>query len=150
MPRLTPIYRFQLVRERSEPYTAPLRTADQVADLARTLLPDDAREHFVCLLLDARNRLTGAVTISVGSLTASLVHPREAFRAAIAAAASAVLFVHNHPSGDPTPSAEDNDLTRRLWEGGKLLGIRVLDHVILGDNTSRHYSFADENALPPG
>lgn len=149
MPRC-PIYRFELVRERSEPYTAPIRTADKVAELARTLLPDDAREHFWTLLLDARNQLVGAVPISVGSLTASLVHPRESFRAAIAAASSAVLFVHNHPSGDPEPSREDNDLTRRLWEAGKVLGIRVLDHVIVGDGTTRYYSFADENTLPPG
>ena len=148
MPRC-PIFRFALVRERTEPYTGPLRESRNVAELAREVIPDDAREHFWTLLLDTRNRLIGAVSISVGTLTASLVHPREAFRAAIASAASAVLFLHNHPSGDPAPSREDSELTRRLWEAGKVLGVRVLDHVIVGHGSPRYFSYADDGSLPP-
>jgi DNA repair protein RadC len=105
------------------------------------------KEVFYCLLLDTRNRYVREERISEGCLTSSLVHPREAFRAAVREAASAVIFAHNHPSGDPTPSREDGDLTRRLWEAGKILGIRVLDHVIVG--SSHHYSFADEGEFPP-
>ena len=80
-------------------------------------------------------------TQSAGSLAASLVHPREAFRPAIREAAAAVLFVHNHPSGDPTPSGEDRRITSRLRGAGELLGIPVLDHVVIG--RGRYFSFAD-------
>lgn len=119
----------------------------QVFDHFAPRLSGLRREVFYCLLLDTRNRYLREERVSEGSLTASLVHPREAFRAAVREAASAVVFAHNHPSGDPSPSREDADLTRRLWEAGKVLGIRVLDHVIVG--ASRHYSFADEGEFPP-
>lgn len=90
------------------------------------------QEHFACLLLDARNRVISKRTIFVGSLDASLVHPREVFREAIREAAAKVVLVHNHPSGDPTPSEEDIAITRQMVEAGKLVGIEVLDHVIIG------------------
>ena len=132
----------------SEPYPEAFRESVQVAKLVRDLVEPDEREHFGVFLLDTRNRIKGAHEISVGTLTASLVHPREDFRLAIYAGAAAVIFYHNHPSGDPAPSREDADLTRRLAEGGKLLGIRVLDHVIIGDgNGSNHYSFADSGEM---
>jgi DNA repair protein RadC len=83
--------------------------------------------------------------ISLGTLTASLVHPREVYRPALQDGAAAVAFVHNHPSGDPTPSPEDRALTKRLADAGALLGIRVLDHVIVG--RERFYSFVDEGLL---
>ncbi|HYC55469.1 MAG TPA: DNA repair protein RadC [Candidatus Binatia bacterium] len=105
------------------------------------LLTDEKRESFLCVLLDGKNRLMSKVCISQGSLGASLVHPREAFRPAIREAAAAVLFVHNHPSGDPTPSPEDRRITERLRRVGDLMGISVLDHVIVG--RGRYYSFAD-------
>ncbi|HYB99694.1 MAG TPA: DNA repair protein RadC [Candidatus Limnocylindrales bacterium] len=105
------------------------------------LLIDDKRESFYCVLLDGKNRLMGKVRISQGSLGASLVHPREAFRPAVREAAAAVLFVHNHPSGDPTPSVEDRRITDRLRRVGELMGISVLDHVIVG--RGKYYSFAD-------
>jgi DNA repair protein RadC len=105
------------------------------------------KEVFYCLLLDTKNRYLREERVSEGTLTASLVHPREAFRAAVRESASAVIFAHNHPSGDPSPSREDADLTRRLWEAGKILGIRVLDHVIVGD--AHHYSFSDSGEFPP-
>lgn len=89
------------------------------------------REVFAVLLLNARHELIKRVTISVGSLNASIVHPREVFRPAIIEAASAIILVHNHPSGDPEPSDEDLAITRKLREAGNLLGIGVLDHVIV-------------------
>ena len=91
------------------------------------------KEHFLALLLDTRNRLIRTATVSMGSLDSSVVHPREVFKEAIKASAASVIFVHNHPSGDPEPSHDDIELTRRLVEAGKLLGIVVLDHVIVGD-----------------
>jgi DNA repair protein RadC len=98
-------------------------------------------EEFLVLLLDAKHRKLREVRVSQGSLTAAIVHPREVFAPAIHEAAAAVILVHNHPSGDPSPSPEDLSLTRRLREAGTILGIEVLDHVIVGANA--YYSFAE-------
>lgn len=103
----------------------------EVAAYFRPLLQNHAREMFVAALLNGRHELIREVTVSVGCLTSSIVHPREVFRRAVREAAAAVLFVHNHPSGDPTPSDEDRRLTERLVEAGRILGIRVLDHVVV-------------------
>lgn len=103
-----------------------------------------AREMFFVVTLDQKNRIIDRHLISMGSLTASLVHPREVFRPAILDAAAAVAFIHNHPSGDTTPSAEDRKLTKRLVECANLLGIRVLDHVIVGDD---NFGFHDNGLL---
>lgn len=91
------------------------------------------KERFLCSLLDSRNRLVKETVISEGTLTSSPVHPREVFRYAIKEAAASVIFVHNHPSGDPDPSADDIAITKRLVKTGKIIGIHVLDHVIIGD-----------------
>jgi DNA repair protein RadC len=91
------------------------------------------KERFLCVLLDAKNRVFKEVVVSEGTLTSSLVHPREVFREAIREAAASVLFTHNHPSGDPTPSRDDIEITRRLVETGDIVGIKVLDHVIVAD-----------------
>lgn len=123
------------------------RESRQVLEHFEGRFRDLRKEEFWCLLLDTRNRCLREVRVSEGTLTASLVHPREAFHPAVRDSASAVIFAHNHPSGDPSPSREDAELTRRLWEAGKVLGIRVLDHVIVGGR--RHYSFADEGEFPP-
>ena len=109
---------------------------------------DEKRESFWALLLDTRHRLQNAVRISEGSLTMTLVHPREAFSPALRESAAAVLFVHNHPSGDPEPSKDDWALTVRLIECGEILGIRVLDHVVLGDHA--YVSLRDRGAFSEG
>lgn len=117
----------------------PLAPGDPVRDAAsvyahfRGRLPQLDREVFYVLLLDGRNRVRAEVRVSEGSLTAALVHPREVFAPAIRTAAAAIILVHNHPSGDPTPSAEDAALSARLRQVGELIGIRVLDHVVIGD-----------------
>lgn len=95
-------------------------------------LREKKQEHFIALYLNARNHLLRKVTIAIGTLSASLVHPREVFAPAVELRAASVVLIHNHPSGDPTPSPEDIALTRRLGEAGQLLGIEVLDHIILG------------------
>lgn len=107
------------------------------ADVSRLLmagLRDLDREHFYVVLLNTKHYVLGVDLISVGTLNGSLAHPREVFRAAIRRGAAALILVHNHPSGDPTPSPEDVQVTRRLVEAGRLMGIDVLDHVIIGDN----------------
>jgi len=107
-------------------------SVDAAAVLLRPHLIDKQKEHFVALLLDNRHRLIRMSPIAIGSLSATLVHPRELFKEAIAASAAAVIVAHNHPSGDPEPSDHDVTLTRRLIEAGALLGIEVLDHLIVG------------------
>ena len=103
-----------------------------VARAVRATIQDKAKEHFKLLLLNTRNRIIGIAPISVGTVSASLVHPREVFKAAIGHGASSVVLVHNHPSGNPEPSDDDIALTRRLADAGRLLGIEVLDHIIIG------------------
>ncbi|MFD0713966.1 DNA repair protein RadC [Paenibacillus sp. GCM10027626] len=107
------------------------------ADAAQLLMEEMRylkREHFVCLFLNTKNHIITQETLSVGTLNASLVHPREVFRAAIRCSCASIICAHNHPSGDPTPSPEDIALTRRLQEAGELVGISLLDHLVIGDN----------------
>lgn len=96
------------------------------------LIADGLQEEFHIVTLDTKHRMLGSHRITVGTLDASLVHPREVFRMAIRDASSAILLAHNHPSGDPTPSREDIAVTDRLTDAGKLIGINVLDHIVLG------------------
>jgi len=102
-------------------------------------------EVFKVILLDAKHAILRDATVSEGSLTLSIVHPREVFTLAVKESAAAVIFLHNHPSGDPTPSQEDHVLTARLVSAGEVLGIRVLDHLVVGDG--RYVSFADQGWL---
>ncbi len=100
------------------------------------------KEVFILVMCDAKNRVQRDETVSTGSLSLNIVHPREVFRPAVREAASSVFFLHNHPSGDPAPSPEDRELTTRLVQAGRIMGIRVLDHVIIG--RGKYYSFADQ------
>lgn len=99
------------------------------------------REHFRAILLNVKNQVLDIVTISIGTVNSSLVHPRELFKDAIRTSSSGVILVHNHPSGEPSPSRQDKELTIRLCEAGKVLGIDILDHIIIGDN--RYVSFKE-------
>ncbi len=108
-------------------------------------LRDLKKEVFLSLLLDSKNRVLREIKVSEGSLNASIVHPREVFQPVIRESAAAVLFVHNHPSGDPAPSREDLELTERLREAGNLMGVRVLDHIIIG--CGRYVSLADRGLM---
>jgi DNA repair protein RadC len=110
-----------------------VKTPEDVASLVRGRLRGKKKEHFMALLLDSRNQLIKMAEISIGSLDASLVHPREVYKEAISASAASVIFVHNHPSGDATASEDDIKLTKRLAEAGEIVGIDVLDHIIIGD-----------------
>lgn len=130
---------------------APLSTGTRIgssSDLFKHFHPalrDLKHEVFKVVLLDAKNQVIKEVTVSEGSLTLSIVHPREVFLLAVRESAAAIIVLHNHPSGDPAPSREDRQLTDRLVAAGSLLGIRVLDHLIMGDG--RYTSFADEGWL---
>jgi len=110
-----------------------VKTPEDVVGLVRGRLRGKKKEYFLALLLDTRGQLIKVSEISVGSLDTSIVHPREAFKEAISASAASVIFVHNHPSGDPAASEDDIKLTKRLAEAGEIVGIEVLDHIIIGD-----------------
>lgn len=116
-----------------------------VADAMRPRLLDAAREHFFALALDARHRLRAEILVAIGSLTACAVTPADVFRLLLREPTAGVIFVHNHPSGDPSPSREDVALTERLRQAGTLLGIKVLDHVVIG--REGHFSFLDAGLL---
>lgn len=122
-----------------------VRSGKDFYDLYHQSYRDLKKEIFTVVLLDQKNRVMKDVRVSEGTLTASLVHPREVFRPAIREAAAAVAFVHNHPSGDSTPSPEDKAITKRLCETADLVGIRVLDHVIIGEDT--YTSFVDKGLM---
>lgn len=126
---------FELARRATVPRVETKQTFNTpkaVVQLVGPAISGLKREVFVTLLLNTRHRLIKMETVSVGSLAASIVHPREVFRPAIQAAAASVILAHNHPSGDPAPSEDDLEITRRLVKTGELLGIEVLDHVIVG------------------
>ena len=145
-PHHPPRWRIALVREHDGPAfaSATFRTS---ADVARAFhfLADHDREEFWLLALDQRHRILGTHQVSVGTLSASLVCPREVLKPLVLSSAAACALVHNHPSTIVDPSPEDHAITRRLVQACDLLGIRVLDHVIIGGD--RHYSFADAGAL---
>jgi DNA repair protein RadC len=120
-------------------------SSQDVVAYYRPRMKDAKKEMFRCALLDTKNKIIREEVVSVGSLTASIVHPRDTFKAAIRESAAAVIFIHNHPSGDTKPSQEDILLTRRLVQAGEVLGIQVLDHIIIGDGN--HFSFKDSGLL---
>lgn len=121
------------VRELRTPKRPVLRTPGRVMRVLEERVRGCSRETFYTLLLDGKHALRRIEVVSVGTLTCSLVHPREVFRPALREAAAAIVCAHNHPSGDPEPSAEDVEVTRRLVDAGKLLGVPLLDHVVLGE-----------------
>jgi DNA repair protein RadC len=125
-------------RRRPEPF----RSAADVFERYRFLLSDSPVEVFVAVLLDVKHRPLREERVSAGILDGSLIHPREVFAAAVGERAAAVLLLHNHPSGDPAPSGQDREVTRRLRSAGGILGIPVVDHVILGD--AAFFSFREE------
>lgn len=122
-----------------------VRSPQDAANFMMDELQHLTQEHFVCLFLNTKNEVIGKETIFVGSLNASIVHPREVFRKAVQHASAAIICLHNHPSGDPTPSREDRHVTKRLFEAGQILGIDVLDHIIIGEQ--RFYSMKENGQI---
>jgi DNA repair protein RadC len=141
---------FELGRRLAAGRLAPGTALRGPADVFRHFHPtlrDAPHERFLVVLLDGRHRLLRHELVSQGTLTASLVHPREVFRPALRESAAALVLVHNHPSGDPAPSAEDREVTARLVRAGELLGIPVIDHVVVAE---RGYTSLREIGLPDG
>lgn len=129
-----PIYKCELVREKSVPiHSKKILAPSDVVPAIREHLGSPDREHFVVVMLTTKHAIIGMNTVSVGSLNQTIIHPREIFKPAFISNAAAIILAHNHPSGDTTPSIEDTEVSKRLVEAGKLLGIEVLDHIIVGD-----------------
>jgi len=131
--------RIRLKEKRKE----KIKTAKDVFCLFEEKLKYEKQEFFYVILLNTKNNILSIQKISQGILDASIIHPREIFKPAIRNSASRIILIHNHPSGDPTPSEEDLDITKKLKESGELIGIEVLDHVIIGDG--RYWSWVEED-----
>ena len=143
-----PVYHVELVRERwikVEPRQSIHNSDDVVAILQDELLKSD-REKLVCLMLSAKNTIIGIDIVSVGTLTTSVAHPREIFKSAILKNAASIILSHCHPSGNPTPSREDIQMTERIAKAGEILGIKLLDHIIIAEQGN--YSFSNTGRLP--
>ena len=129
-----PLYQIRLVRDGSmQSDRKIIKTPEDAYQILKRYFEDLPTEHFVALLLNTKNHVIALSPVSIGSLNASIVHPRELFQRAILGNCAAVILSHNHPSGDPTPSPEDIELSRKLCEAGKVLDIAVLDHLVIGD-----------------
>ena len=140
------VIKLQMVREKIGYYgTKKVRNPADVEEVVRAFIGQADREIFLALNLSSANNINSIHVISIGTLNQSIVHPRECFKAALLSNADAVIFAHNHPSGEVGPSAEDKQITTRLKECGQLLNIHVLDHVIVGENV--HFSFQESGLL---
>ncbi|HII00477.1 TPA: JAB domain-containing protein [Methanosarcinaceae archaeon] len=136
---------FELARRLETFVEEPKRKVRSPKDVYTLMYPkmrEQKKEKFITLYLDTKNQILKEETVSIGSLNASIVHPREVFKSALLESSASVIMIHNHPSGDPSPSREDILVTEKLVEGGKLLGIDVLDHIIIGDG--KYVSLKDE------
>ena len=131
------------VSEKIFKFTEPERIAK--SSIVKDELLNSDREKFMAICLNTANVVTAYEVVSIGSLTSSIVHPRESYKLAIKSNACSIIFVHNHPSGNINPSNDDIAITKRLVEAGKILGIRVLDHIIVGGD--KYFSFSDENLI---
>lgn len=134
----------RLSRE-SSPKRFTVKGPEDVASYAMPLLRFEEKENFGVVLLNIKNQILSMPIVSIGSLTSSIVHPREVFKVAFQGTAASIVLVHNHPSGDPTPSPEDISVTRRLIKVGQLMDIPVLDHVVIGDN--RYVSLKEQGLI---
>jgi len=123
----------------------PLNNSKELFDYLNHDIGDKTREYFKIIFLDSKNRVVATETHSIGTLTASSVYPREVIYSALANKAAALIFAHNHPSGDPQPSPEDIAITRQLVYAGKVMGLTVHEHLVIGDNC--YYSFADQGQI---
>lgn len=128
------IVSIKMVKEKSISYeNRKISSPDDAQYLCRRFLDELDREQLIVVSLDTKNQPTSINVASIGSLNSSIVHPREVFKVAILSNANSIIIAHNHPSGDPTPSKEDISITQRLKEAGKLIGIDLIDHIIIGE-----------------
>ena len=119
---------------KSNGFSSTINNASDVFNMFKDEFSKKKKEYFICLYLDSKNKIISNKIISIGTLNSSLVHPREVFKEAVKESANSILLIHNHPSGDCNPSLEDKEITEILEKNGEMLGIRLLDHIIIGSN----------------
>lgn len=143
---IKPVYETLNIKEEITNYLKPGNRFTSPIQIFETFqfLMHETKEYFISAHLDGKNRIAAVEIVSIGSLNQSIVHPREVFKTALLSSAAAIIILHNHPSGDPTPSREDIEITKRLKEAGELLGIRILDHIIIGET---YRSFVEHGLL---
>ncbi len=143
------VYEKFTITEKEHQYLKPFKRFNSPEQVFNTFnfLQSETKEYFLALHLDVKNRICCVDQIAIGSLSQAVVHPREVFKTALLSAAASIILLHNHPSGDPTPSREDIAITDRLIETGELIGVKVLDHIIIGDT---YVSFAEQDLLKIG
>ncbi len=140
------IVSIKMVREASVLYDIrKIGSPKDCVELGKKFLEDADREQLIVCCLDTKNQPTAINVVSVGNLNNSLVHPREVFKPAILSNSASIILFHNHPTGDPTPSNEDKLITERLRESGEILGIKLIDHIIIGDNS--YYSLKEKGII---
>ncbi|MBI5847184.1 MAG: DNA repair protein RadC [Nitrospirae bacterium] len=127
------VYEKLTIQEGTEQYVSKIISDAQTVFSLFSFLQQETKEHFIALHLDVKNRILCIDRVSAGTMTGSLIHPREVFKTALLSSAASLLLIHNHPSGDPTPSRDDISITENLKGAGEIIGIAVLDHVIIGD-----------------
>jgi DNA repair protein RadC len=140
------VYETLTIREEVTVYLSPRQRYTSPEQIFETFkfLQQETKEYFMALHLDGKNRIVCIDQVSVGSLNQSIVSPRETFKTALLSSAAAIILIHNHPTGDPSPSREDLDITRRLKEVGELIGVKVIDHIIIGET---YISFSAQGLL---
>lgn len=140
------VVKCQIVKEKTmKYYFKSISNPLDAVKIIKAYIGDSDRENFVIVCLDTRNNITAIHTVSVGNINSTIVHPREVFKIAILANSNSIIIAHNHPSGDPSPSEEDKEMTKRMIDAGDILGIQVLDHIITGDDAT--YISLKENGL---
>ena len=147
LKQIKAVFEKTIVSEEISTYLPPdtrYTTPSQIFDAFRFLM-NETKEYFLTLHLNGKNQISCVDVVSIGSLNQSIVHPREVFKTALLSSAAAIILVHQHPTGDPTPSSEDISITRRLKEAGEILGIRILDHCIIGQDS--YISFVERGLL---
>ena len=141
------VVEIRMVKDHSVPYSGrTMSSPEAIAELAREFIGEEAREMVIAIYLDVKYKATAIHTVSIGNPSSSLVHPREVFKAAILSNANSIILVHNHPSGDPSPSFEDGMITEKIQNAGKIMGVPLVDHVIIGDEGA-YYSFKEYDRL---
>ena len=141
------IVKCEIVKERTMQYDFKnVSGPADGAEIIKAYIGNPDREHFVIACLDTRNNITAIHTVSIGTINETIVKPREVFKVAILANSTAIIVAHNHPSGDPKPSQEDIEWTKRIVNAGGIMGIPVIDHIVIGDDT-QYFSFAEQGML---
>ncbi|GFE60600.1 JAB domain-containing protein [Geobacter sp. AOG2] len=143
LKQIRAVYETLVIKEEVNSYLQPFTRYSSPDQVFATFgfLRQETKEYFFAIHLDGKNRICCVDEVSVGSLNQSIVHPREVFKTALLSSASAIILLHNHPTGDPTPSREDIEITKRLREVGEIIGVRVLDHIIIGDSYKSFVSY---------